>query len=943
MKSLIYRSIMTVAVALVCCGVARAVPARPGLVAMRQPDGTEIKVRIVGDEYFHYYLSEDGYLLVNDGDRLYYAGVDDRDSIMRSAIVAGPAVSRPAEAKVYLRTVDMSRVAAALQRRSAAVRSARLHGLSSRPSSVRRSLQRSVGLFDTGFPSMGDQKGLVVLVEYQDVKFTLDNPHDYFSRMLNEDGFSDYGGTGCAAEYFRESSMGRFRPQFDVYGPITLSQSMSYYGGNSSSGGTDRNPQKMAVEACRQLDATVDFSEYDRDGDGIIDNVFIFYAGRGEATGGGANTVWPHSWYVTAAERFPYTFDGVLLDRYACSNEWIDERPDGVGTFIHEFSHVMGLPDLYATDYSDAFTPGGWSVLDYGSYNNSGHTPPLYSVYERYALGWMEPRVIDGPATVRLKTVDTNQGCIIPTSSANEFFLLENRQQTGWDKYIPGHGMLVWHVDYNSSVWNANTVNNSATHQYVDIEEADNTQTEDSRDGDAFPGTAGVTSFTDDTGPSMRTWSGQGLGLPITDITEQSGSVIFNVAGGLPLSGSVTALDATDITPESFTAHWLPVDGAVSYELSVYSLIEGAEKPQPLPGYDRLDVDDVTTFVVTGLTPATEYRYVVFPVGDSGAGEASNAIAVTTGAPTLRYLTPMALDATDVTMDGFVAHWQSVDGATSYRLDVIARIRDEPSTVVVDFTGGVDAIPEGWTSTSTLTYANAAYSGEAVPSLRFAFQGSSITSPVFGGDITSLSFWHRGVNTPEANHIVVSASADGTEWADVATYGVTNDAGGIVISVGSLPVGTHAVRISYDMPNAGSLAIDDIKVEREGDITDRLVGSFDAGNSLSMAVTGLTAGTTYFYTVTAIDGEEVSRPSNEITVVTSGAGSSVSTATVSAPLSLCGRMLTVGPCGHVCVTDVSGRTVFRASGLSRATAVALPSAGVYVVVVDGRAAKLLVR
>ena len=169
---------------------------------------------------------------------------------------------------------------------------------------------------------------------------------------------------------------------------------MSYYGENDYRG-DDSNPQKMAIEACQQLDATVDFSEYDRDNDGYIDNVYIFYAGRGEASGGSSSTVWPHSWEVSAVESQTYYFDNVILNRYACGNEWEGDKPDGVGTFIHEFSHVLGLPDLYSTSYSSAFTPGSWSAMDYGPYNNNGCTPPLYSVFEicsrldnSYRIGW---------------------------------------------------------------------------------------------------------------------------------------------------------------------------------------------------------------------------------------------------------------------------------------------------------------------------------------------------------------------------------------------------------------------------------------------------------------------------------------------------------------------------------------------------------------------------
>lgn len=939
-KKYVCGSIVCAAIALMCGSPAWAIPAKPGLIVMRQPDGTELKVRVVGDEHFHYYLSEDGFLLVNEGETFYYGNVDDRDHIVRSDIKARPAAMRSAKATAYLRGVDMERVTEALVRGGAAARSLRRSQQSSRPA-ARSPRQTRVGLFETGFPATGDQKALVVLVEYQDVKFTLDDPYSYFSRMLNEDGFSDYNATGSAAEYFRESSTGQFRPQFDVYGPITLSENMAYYGGNGW-GGSDQNPQRMVIEACQQLDDIVDFSEYDRDGDGYIDNIFVFYAGRGEASGGSSDTVWPHSWYVTAAENTPYIFDGVQLDRYACGNEWQDGRPDGVGTFVHEFSHVLGLPDLYATNYSWAFTPGRWSALDLGPYNNNGCTPPLYSVYERYSLGWMKPRVIDAAASIELKDISTNQGCVIPTANENEFFLLENRQQKGWDTYIPGHGMLVWHVDYYPNVWTRNTVNNDPSHQYVDIEEADNQRTEGTRAGDAFPGTAGVTSFTDDTSPSMRTWDGEGLGLPITDIAEVDGIITFYVAGGMP-KDPVVALEATDVTPESFTAHWLPVDLAVGYALSVYASSDESGEPVPVDGYDCREVGDTTAFDVTGLIPATKYRYVVWPVGRAGLGEVSNEIAVTTADPTLRHFAPVADDATDVTDSSFIAHWQPLDGATAYRLSVCTRHQLDPVEELVDFTGGLPSIPEGWTTNTILTYANAAYSGEAVPSLRFATEDCYIMSPVFDGDVLSLGFWHRGVNAPDSNRIVITASADGNDWVGVDTIGVVNDEGGCFTTISSLPEGMRVVRVSYDMRQPGSLALDDIHVTYDGGTMDNAVGSFDAGSALSLPVTGLDAGTTYYYIVTATDGEQVSRPSNEIAVTTGGGCSGIASVAMPVAMSLRDRVLTVSPCGRVSVTDVSGRVVFSSSAAGRGVTLSLPAAGVYVVMTDGRATKIVVR
>ena len=146
--------------------------------------------------------------------------------------------------------------------------------------------------------------------------------------------------------------------------------------------------------------------------------------------------------------------------------------------------------------------------MDHGSYNNDEKTPAGYSIFERYALGWIEPQIISGSCEVTLNQISENDGAIIPAYDEGEFFLLENRQQTGWDAYIPGHGMLVWHIDYLDRIWKDNIVNDDASHQYVDLEEADAMPTEATRGGDSFPGDAGVTEINDDTTPSLRPWSG---------------------------------------------------------------------------------------------------------------------------------------------------------------------------------------------------------------------------------------------------------------------------------------------------------------------------------------------------------------------------------------------------------------------------------------------------
>ncbi len=365
------------------------------------------------------------------------------------------------------------------------------------------------------------------------------------------------------------------------------------------------------------------------DGDGWVDNVFVFYAGQGEASYGPEESVWPHQWELTEAGK-EFTLDGKKISKYACSNEWEDGQPDGVGTFIHEFSHVMGLPDLYETSSNEAgsVTPGEWSVLDYGPYNNDGRTPPNYSIFERNAMGWCEPQTLDQPVTVTIDNIaKSNRGCIIPTTKDTEFFLLENRQNEGWDKYLPGHGLLVWHVDFVQSIWDSNAVNNTPSHMYVELEKADGpvkyeTIEYDGQkyklpiiDGWSFPGLSGNTSFTNATIPSMKTWNGTDIDMPITGITEsEDGIITFDVAGGLHIAAP--ALDTpTNITDKGFDLSWQPVNDATDYLVTVTYSRGGAEitenyDSKTLPeGWTRSN--EIGTYTTSGnyLTAGTSLKF----------------------------------------------------------------------------------------------------------------------------------------------------------------------------------------------------------------------------------------------------------------------------------------------------------------------------------------------
>lgn len=634
------KSIGALVALVVATAQAWAVPALRKPITVTQPDGTTLTITRVGDEFAHFTLTDDRKLVVEDADGQYsYGRVTDQGNVKSTGIKAYDAKVRPASQRYLTQSIDDIDMAKFQKARATAVNSA------TKPGMRRAVPQSGMGRFTSNYPRTGNIKGIIILAEYADVKFNtgyVTSPHDYFSNMMMKKNFNEYGGTGSAVDYFLEQSWGKFNPQFDVYGPVTLSQNRSYYGGNDSYD-NDQAPEEMIVEACKlanQQYADLNFADYDNDGDGVLDNVFVFYAGQGEASYGPASSVWPHSYDVRYGG-FNQRIDGVLLASYACTNEWEQSNPDGVGTFIHEFSHVMGLPDLYCTgNGSGEWTPGSYSVLDYGPYNNNGRTPPCYSIYERNAMGWIDPQLLDGPEAVTLKPIqDANKGCIIQVPGQNtEFFLFENRQQKGWDTYLPNHGMLIWHIDFSQSVWDQNAVNNTKSHQYVDIIEANSSPFNNnpaSLQGWTWPGTSGKTEFTATTTPKFKAWSGATLNdLPITDIQEDSqGLIHFNVAGGSSLARPAVT-QPTDIGGDYFVATWKAVDGASDYQLTVMTTV--GETPMD----ETADMGSTTLKLPEGWATDVTTVYTT----NSNYGEASPSMKMSA---TGNYLTSRLVD-TDI-------------------------------------------------------------------------------------------------------------------------------------------------------------------------------------------------------------------------------------------------------------------------------------------------------
>lgn len=911
---------------------ASAVPAKPGVMNFDN-GGKTISVYLRGDERSHFYTTTDGHMLLRGDDGLFRYAVPQGGLLVPSAMTASQPGSRSVDEEALL--ASFSRDAAfSLFDAKAAERA------KSRRAPSRVAEEASL----TTFPTKGSPRCLAILVEFQDVQFTLPDPQQLFSDMLNQEGFSQYGATGSVRDFFEASSGGQFTPQFDVYGPVRLPYNMSYYGSNSPDTGDDERPYEMIPHAVDLLRDQVDFSVYDNDDDGIVDNIYVFYAGYGEADGGPANSIWPHSWNIHDDLGMEIYMNGKLINHYATNNELANGQGSnlaGIGVFCHEFSHVMGLPDLYSTLYTGVFTPGEFSLMDHGSYNNDSHTPPCHTGYERYCLGWVEPKVLSDPDNITMYPIAQpgayDHVYMIKTPKKSEYYILENRQQRGWDEYIPGHGLLVWHIDFDPERWILNIVN--IEKQYVDIVEADDMQTTYSMGGDPFPGTSDVTEFGDDTKPSMRTWDGYALYSPLTDIKDIDGAVSFAFKGGRNIFDEITAHEAADIKAGGFTAKWNEIARTTSYLLSVYTK-DADGTLRYVEGYRKLDVGATGQHEVSGLTPATTYYYTVTGTNGRFYSSDSNEVEVTTLDPTLDYKSVHALAATDVTDTSFRANWEPLDDADSYELTLYRLQLGEPFETGTGFDSR--EIPSGWQTDASFD-GRASYAVE-VPSLRFTADGSYLSTRTFAEGIRTLSFWYRAASGSDGASIRVLAQTDGG-WKEIHTVSpLVTAQGGETVKIDEIPVGTTAVRLEFSRPAGGSVSVDDVTIGYGGNIDYFPMAGRDAinaGNAASLTIDGLEAKSDYGYTVTAVNSEFRSIPSSMIGVTTATSGVDLSV-TDNKTVTTDGLILTVtwpGE-GEITVTDTQGRVVARTTG-DRLRA-EMPAPGVYIVSRNGKSIKTII-
>ncbi len=573
-------------------GSLSAIPAHPRPFVVQQKDGSLLTVYLRGDECFHFHTTEDNIpIVLNEDNSFYYAEMSET-GLKCGTLLAHSPNQRTAIENSYIKNYAAN-LQAGIQRKWSNERMTR--GLSSAKGNHILPQKRST--------LRGQKKGLVILVNFADISMSSTEPQNTFHRMFNEKGYSENNHIGSVHDYFFDQSYGAFDLTFDVVGPFTLSRECLYYGRNQLDGTSDVHAGQMIVEACQMADRYVNYKDYDWDGDGEVEQVFVIYAGYGESSGAASYTVWPHKFSLSGQAKAgdvegPLLLDGIKIDTYACSCELsgtYGKKIDGIGTACHEFSHCLGLPDLYNVNYSGGFGMNVWDIMASGSSSGpggNGEVPCGYSAYEREYLGWLESETLSEPSRIK-EMPDIGEMPvaykIYNDGHADEYLILENRQNTGWFSYVGKsvgcHGLLVSHIDYSENAWKRNEVNALRDHQRVSVIPADGSYgklsgnsyipTDEDLKGDLFPGSANIRELTHSSHTAVGgKWfnpNSEGSLLfahPVTNIKETNGNVSFDFMGGMFVPTPIVA-EALDIQADGFTIEWESIEPVDSFAVEV--------------------------------------------------------------------------------------------------------------------------------------------------------------------------------------------------------------------------------------------------------------------------------------------------------------------------------------------------------------------------------------
>ncbi len=867
------RKIFSTILLFVCFGLyVMAVPARPGWHKITQSDGTTLMVQAVGNAFNHAILTSDGLTVARgtDGDFYYTSSLTGL-----TAVRAHEANKRTPGETAF---VNSQRANLTMQRKSFQL-----------PSNMGK-LAVGGSNADSDVPSLGNRRIPIILVEFKDKKFN-NTREDIIDAMLT--------GSESVGQYFRDQSNGLYEPDFEVYGIYGLSQNRAYYGSNS--GGNDKALGAMVTEACQLASADgVSFAPYDTNNDNYCDVVIVIYAGIGESSAPDTHpeTIWPCNWTLDAAAYYNTGGNGAfrpsngdpLINNFAVFNELYGSNDngktiDGIGTFAHEFGHCLGLPDFYDTGNGNHYGMGNWDIMCMGCYNNDGFTPPGYTAYEKVFMGWIDylqakPGTYYTLPVFNQKQKSTDKAvCITSDLNENEYFILENRKKQGWDRYMPGEGIMITHVTYSASRWAANTPNNQNI-QLMYVVPADNTSNYYSEATDLWP-QGNNNAFTDTSTPAAKlfmranggiTSSAGYLGKPVTDMVINPdgtasfwfmrdavdypvisvssdeinfGNVLMNSTKGLTfnvvgqaLAGDVTATlnggDGTfDITPTVISAADVTSGKTITVTFSPRAIQDyHATVTLSTPGAEDVTINLMGHGLIEGYAP------VLLPAAQDGIN-----------------LTQFRADWTDQTPAQNVASYTlEVSTKPQFELLESADFSSVPNALTEGGQGLAnvssnywDYLPEGWMNTIYLaSYSNAlilGYNG-TIKSATYNFMGYDKATVV----IKTESYYYDNAT------ISISTSRGSQELSipsGIDFYTVVLDCASYdAVTIKSL---TNFVSIKQVDIYAGVKST--LKAAESGDATYRLITGI---NDMFYTVKDLEAEGTYVYKVKTVftDGTE---------------------------------------------------------------------------------------
>lgn len=613
-----------------------AIPADTTMKSKRQSDNRLLDFYLIGDEFVNFARSIDNYtLLLNENGDYCYAYLNENGDLVASSYLASNPNQRTKTEIDFLSSINK-----------------RLTFSDNQITDRKSAFQK----IETNYPTTGNNNLLIILVSFADRAFTY--TREDFDSLASQPGYSRNGATGSVKDYYYDVSFGQLELNPTVAGPYTLSQPMAYYGA-AGSYFSDVNPKEMVSEACALADSEIDFSQFDMNNDGKIDAVHIIFAGAGEASTGETNAIWPHRWSIYPYDSLDITFDGVTLRDYSCSAEKMGSGMDGIGTICHEFGHVLGLPDLYDTDYEgsggQATAVNTWSIMASGSYNNYSNTPASFTAYEKYRLNWLDFDTLSLAGEYVLPPLmDSNKAYIITTPYENEFFVFENRNQSSWDTYVPNSGGLIFHVkregDYN--------INCDPNYQKYDIEEADRNDDENTLATDVFPSAQYNDFFADYSQPNSILWSGESLNKPITRITRDTSDNCIRFRFMIPDSSAIveTIHESIKLSNTSYQVKGIEVyAGIYNYTFKGFALdtLQDFSTKQFFEA-NEFNADSFST-VLTNLLYAKTYYYRSAYISDYDTvyGQIKTFTTVD-GQPILKTNSATNIDLTSMTVGGGV-------------------------------------------------------------------------------------------------------------------------------------------------------------------------------------------------------------------------------------------------------------------------------------------------